>query len=334
MRVDPADGLRLVAYGAGRAQLAHTHARVLIQPHAAVVAAVEMPGEDTTLHAVAFGRPGRMDPLRLLAVADPRERAAEHEMFAFAHAYLARYLEWCEANGVSAQIIVTSRAALAHLTNIAQDLRVAEWNPVVAGFAADLTYFVEREAVPGQQAVVVMTELLRTHWVMPLQPKQEEHLAVVLATIDPLPDSDLATLVGSAEQLSMGPLPLPQFERSELAPRLRRYTAARRAGAPADRLQAIRAEIADTLTPVVLRMHAAIQQGIRTYNEAGFQPLPELPAFLARERDAFTRFRALRAAGGRLPFTRPAAGCRASPDRARGSRRGARRRYRQPRLLW
>jgi hypothetical protein len=162
-------------------------------------------------------------------------------------------------------------------------------------------YVTDRAQVPGQQAVVVLTEVLATHWVTPLQPSQEGHLGALLATLDPPVGQDVAALVRAAEALTMGPRTAPQFDNVVLKPRLDRYTDARRRGAPPETLDALGAEVVAVLTPVVLRMHRAMQFGLRKLAAAALPPLPQVEAWQAEEREAFARFRAACAAGVHMP---------------------------------
>lgn len=300
-RVDLLLALRLAAYAKGRAVPAFTNARLPVLPHALVVPAIALAGEDATIHAVALSGVGRAEPRRILAVADPRQREAMDEMFGMLDSYLERYLVACEEVDRSPQLVVTSPGALRHLRNIAEDLRFLERDAHIARFATNLSYFTDRAQVPGQQAVVVLTEVLSTHWVTPLQPYQEAHLGALLATLDPAPDQDVTELVRAAEALTMGPRTAPAFDNTVLAPRLRRYTEARRRGAPRERLDALRAEIAAVLTPIVLRMHRAMQYGLRKLGEAALSPLPEVAAWQEAEREAFHGFRDARRAGIRMP---------------------------------
>lgn len=299
--VDLLQALRVAALARGRAVPAFRQARIGIQPHALVVPAIALASEDASIHAAAISSVGLETPLRILAVADPRQRDSADEMFGLLDAHLERYYVGCEETGRAPQLVVTSHGALRHLTNIADDLRFLERNAAIARFATNLSYFTDRAEVPGQQAVVVLTDVLATHWVTPLQPYQEAHLGALLATLDPPQGQDVMELVRQAETLTMGPRTAPVFDNTALEPRLARYTKARRRGAPQEELDRHRDEIAAVLTPVVMRMHRAMQYGLRKLAEAALAPLPEVEAWQEAERDAFLRFRRARTAGFPIP---------------------------------
>ena len=302
---DPLLLRRLEAYVQGRAVRTHTHARIVVQPHALVCAAVALSGEDSTLHAIQLGWPGR-PPLVDRVVPDPRRREQMDTMFGWLGAQLQRYFDRCAERGVAPQLVVTSPAALRHLTNIADDFRFLERNPAVARLARLLTYFTERAPVVGQQAVLVMTEALTTHWVTPMQPSQEFHLGAVLACIDPAPGTDLEAKVREAEQLPMGASTDPEFDNQILAPLLGRYHRARRRGLAAEDLALIEREISEALAPIVGRMYDAIQQGLTLLALIELPPLSAVNEWARQEQRHFFDYCQASIAGVRFPlYDRP-----------------------------
>jgi hypothetical protein len=302
---DPVLVRRLEALVAQRAVPGHTHARIAVEPHALVVAAVALSGEDASIHAIRLGWAGRTRS-QFHAIPDPRRREDMDAMFAWLGDYLRRYFDWCEKRGLFPQLVITSPAALRHLTNIADDYRFLERNPAVARTATLLTYFTERAQVAGQQAVAVMTEVLTTHWVTPMQPSQEQHLGAVLACIDPPPGADLAQRIREAERVPMGFTTDPAFDNTILQPLLARYHRARKRaperGDPPEAVRAIEPEITAALEPVVTRMYDAIQQGIRLLRAADHPPLPAVAEWRREEASAFAHFRLAMAKGVRFPL--------------------------------
>lgn len=298
---DPLLLRRLAAYVQRRAVRTHTHTRIAVRPHALVCAAVALSGEDSSLHAIQLGWPGRSASLKRV-VPDPRQREHMDAMFACLGAHLERYLDRCAERGVAPQLVVTSPSALRHLTNIADDFRFLERNPAVARLALLLTYFTERAQVVGQQAVVVMTEALTTNWVTPMQPSQEFHLAAVLACIDPPPGTDLEASIREAEHVPMGASTDPAFDNQILAPLLGRYHRARRRG-PVEDLAVVEREIADALAPIVGRMYAAMQHGLTILARAELPPLSAVIEWARQEQRHFLDYRRALLAGVRFPLS-------------------------------
>ena len=185
--------------------------------------------------------------------------------------------------------------------NIADDLRFGDRAPTIAGFATALSYFTMRAQVPDQQAVLVMTTVLRTHWVPPLDPTQEEHLGALVAAIAPPADMTIASAVQAAEQFPMGARTMPAFDRDTLRPALDKFHSARRHGATPEELAPKRLAIACATTPVVERMYETLQTAAAVLDGAGLAVLPEVPAWIQVERDAFADFRRATAAGIRTP---------------------------------
>lgn len=301
MRVDPLLALRVEAWRRGQAVPAFTHQRILRQPHALFLSALQFPGEDNTVLAAAIGDRAHRDPLRVIGTADPRLREEEAETIGRLHALLERYFVTCEATGVAPQLVLTSQASFRHLQHIADDLRFARHAPTTADFATNLSYFTMRADVPDQQAVVVMTDVLRTHWVPPLDPTQMEHLAALLAAIQPPAGMSVAEAVRLVEQRPMGARTTPQFDRDVLRPALERFHTARQRGAPREALNRLRDQAVRATLPVVQEMYAALHRACDLLDAAALEVLPEVPAWMATERAEFARFRAATAAGIRTP---------------------------------
>jgi len=283
---DPLLLRRLEAYVRQRAVCSHTHAQIVIQPHAMVWAAVGLSGEDSSLHAVQIGRWNRPPSVTAVA-ADPIRGDERERVFDQVAIVLERYFAWCVKRAVAPQLIVTSSSALEHLTNIAEDYRFFRSAPRTAQAARDLTYFAERAPIRGQQAVVSLAEVLSTHWVTPLPPSRERHLGIVLACIECPPGADLMALVLEAERTPMGPVTDPAFDADQLAPLLAKYRrAVRRRHVPAElqrRAQAIR----EVMTPVTSKLYHAIQRGVGVLIRAHLPPLPAVTEWQRQEVRAF-----------------------------------------------
>jgi hypothetical protein len=93
-------------------------------------------------------------------------------------------------------------------------LRASHHDPVVETFAVHAHWWVERRKMPGQQAVVVLSEHIRASWQVPLEPDDRLHLGATLACFGPEagdPDALLAA-VRAAEQQPAGPRSMPHWD--------------------------------------------------------------------------------------------------------------------------
>lgn len=308
MLVDLRSALRVQAWREQRAVRAFSHRRIRVQPHAVLAAFLQFPGEDNTILAAALGSRGRRTPARVVTAPDPRVPDEKLHVFEQLDAYLRRYYDWCERVGVAPQMVVASHGALKHLTNIADDLRFTRHQPTVAAFATRLAHLTMRAQVPDQQAVAVLTDILSTHWVTSMDPTQEHHLGAVLAAIAPTEGLSVKDAVRAAEELALGPVTLPAFDRTVLQPALGRFHGARRRGDAPAILAELRRAIEDATSPLVVRTFDALHQGLDLLDAAALDELPEVEAWIDTERSAFLDFRRADAAGIRTP----------RQDRARG----------------
>jgi hypothetical protein len=251
---------RLRAFEQGRAILRASHLQVSIQPHALVLCPIAMAGEDTTIHAVAYGRIGR--PPTFLVVPDPRIRDDQYRLFEDLAAVVE--VDFTQARGVGAypQVWVQSGAAVGLLDVLADRLRFNQGNLKVKRFGELLTYLAERCHVAGQQALFAVTEVLRRHFATGQQPGEDEHLGALMAWISPPKDIGVFAAVTAAEKIPMGVHTDPAFDRTVLGPLVEAYGKARRAGAPAQRLVRLGKLIDQALERVVVRIYDAAQEGI------------------------------------------------------------------------
>jgi hypothetical protein len=250
--------LRLEAHVQGRALPTHSHARRHVRSSALVIASLQFPGEDGLLQAIALGRPGDSVPRVLRVIPNPRDRALADALYDEVGSVLEREQRAAAERGDFPQIVVGSRAALDHLTNLADDLRFWDQRPAAAFCGSRLSYFTTRAEVAGQQASVILTDELTHHWVTPLSPLEERHLGVLVAAITTPPAGDLVARIRAAERVAMGPRTDPEFDREQLAPPLRRYAIAVRRAAAASEI----ATYADAVSYVLLPEHVRIWRAL------------------------------------------------------------------------
>jgi hypothetical protein len=81
-------------------------------------------------------------------------------------------------------------------------LRANHHDPAVETFAVHAHWWVERRKMPGQQAVVVLSEHIKASWQVPLEPDDRLHLGATLACFGPEagdPDAVLRAVRALAE---------------------------------------------------------------------------------------------------------------------------------------
>src|SRR5215467_11779284 len=100
---------RLRAWEAQQAVLSASTLQVAIQPHALVLTALALAGEDSTVHAAAIAGIGRRP--RLLCVPDPRFRDGQYRLFSTLADVVEPYFQACWDAESYPQIWVSSAAA-------------------------------------------------------------------------------------------------------------------------------------------------------------------------------------------------------------------------------
>ncbi|MFI9603695.1 hypothetical protein ACIHCX_28260 [Streptomyces sp. NPDC052043] len=273
---------RLEAVRTGRAQPAATvrHRRLSTRP--LVFVPLTTAGEAGAPLGALVGTD--RDAPRLLAVPQPRDRDLRFAFLAELADVILPYIDSC-ADAVEAaersetdpesgkrvkvevelcadapQLIVPSRAGIDFVRLLGRSMRfrrTAEQDPQTPHPAPPrvpllgrwLTHFGERARVPGSSLLPAMTDLLARHWTTGQSSLEDQHLAALLAWIDP-PDggsgaeaalrAELArTADGQLECPPAGPATDPAFDNKLLAPAIERYDRARTALAAAeDGLQA------------------------------------------------------------------------------------------------
>ncbi|XXX81374.1 hypothetical protein WMF30_21680 [Sorangium sp. So ce134] len=170
----------------------------------------QLGAEPFTAAAVAWGF-GPKD--RKLAVpGEPRDR----ELAFRALMVVARDVNaWFEGTGRNEppQVVVANRATLALLARLGRRLAYLPTtgalpaDPEFVRFGRHLRFLADRARHPGQQLVVVLTELLSSHWVPELSGLEVQHLPALEAAIDPPRGKGAHEAAREAERLEIGPMP-------------------------------------------------------------------------------------------------------------------------------
>jgi hypothetical protein len=184
---------------------------------------------------------------------------------------------------------------------LAERLRFNSQNAPARRLGELLTYFADRSAYRGQQALVTATDALTEHFATGQQPGEDQHLGTVLAWITPPAGQDVMIAVAAAEAEPMGLKTDPEFDETRLFPLVQAYNEARRTGAPERELQQRAASVATILIPVVANIYSATQRAVEIFIGSGLPPLADLPALEAREVEEFESFMNSRDQGFRLP---------------------------------
>lgn len=289
---------RLLAFETRHVRPVATHRQVAVRPDALVVCPIAMAGEDTTIHAVAYGGIGQAP--RVLCVPDPRQRDDQYRLFEQLGAEFEVLFVACRSHGAYPQLWVSSGAAASHLDTLADRLRYNRDNPTVKRFGELLSFATERFPIAGQQALHTATGVLRAHWATGQQAGEDEHLGALLAWFDD--SDDVFSAVAAAELVPMGVKTDPDFDRDVLEPLVTAYNEARRAGASREVLSRHAAAIREALTPVATRVYDATQRAIAIFLEADLPPLGDLAELERIEAKSFGSFMASRDAGYGLPL--------------------------------
>jgi hypothetical protein len=150
---------RLLAVEAERAFPCASHLQVAIHPNALVLCCLAMAGEDTTVHAVAYGRVG--SPATVLSIANPRHRTLQYAILERVADEVEAYFGDCRTRGTHPQLWVSSAAGVAHLSMIADYYRMDRRNAKVHRLGELLSYVTERHPHAGQQALFSATSALQ-----------------------------------------------------------------------------------------------------------------------------------------------------------------------------
>lgn len=111
------------------------------------------------------------------------------------------------------QIVVANRATLTLLARLGRRLAYLPTTGVMSAdlelvrFGRHLRFLADRARHPGQQLVVVLTELLSSHWVPELSGLEAQHLPALDAAIDPPAGKGPHEAAREAEKIEIGPMP-------------------------------------------------------------------------------------------------------------------------------
>lgn len=286
---------RLRALENGQAVPIVSQRQVVIQPHAKILTLISMAGEDTSVHAAAYGQFG--EPARVFVIVDPRRRDDQNALLRKLLPLFEAYYAQCRADGTFPQIWVSSAGALGHLDTLADRLRFTD-EPEIRRLGELWTYAGERSPVAGQQALMNASGALRLHYATGQQESEDEHLLTLLTWIEPPRGRDIFAAVAAAEETPMGVKTDPGFDSSRLQPAISDF---HKASSDAERAHH-RTRIQHMLEGVIRPIYTATQRAIAILSHARWGDNPALEDLAQQESEEFERFMQARDAGFFLPY--------------------------------
>lgn len=254
-----------------------------------------MAGEDTTVHALAFGRAGQAPSL--LSVPDPRFRDDQYKLLERLSDTLEEYFAERRARGSYPQLVVSCAAGVTLLDVLSERLRSQRDDHKLRRLGELLGYAAGRYPIAGQQILLSATAALRLHFATGQQAGEDEHLGALLTWISPPKEESFWEALTRAEEEPMGVKTDPAFDNKVLTPMVMAYNRGRRDGASSS-LQAVRAgQIHEALAPVVTRIYENTQKALSLLREELPSPLPALAALEKREAEELQSFMRSREAG-------------------------------------
>lgn len=170
----------------------------------------QLGAEPFTVAAAAWGFGPR--DRNLVVPGEPRNR----ELAFRALLQLAReFNDWFEGGhgGIGPQIVVPNRGNLTMMGRLGRRLSYLSTegdrpaDPALVRFGLHMRFLAERARFPGQQLVLVLTELLGSHWVTELSPLEQQSLPAMDAAIEPPKGMSPHQAAVAAEEVEVGPLP-------------------------------------------------------------------------------------------------------------------------------
>lgn len=212
---------RKLGRGVRSAQVRHRH--ITQSPMGMVL--WQLGAEPFTAAAAAWGF-GPTDR-NLVVSGEPRNR----DLFFRAMTRLASaFNPWFEKG--EGQIVVPNKGTLSMLARLGRRLAYLPTDgdhpadPALVRFGRHLKFLGEHSRFPGQQLVLVLTDLLAAHWVCELSDLEAQNLAALDAAIAPPKGKTAMQAVEAAERVSVGPV--PQDEDREVARLMADFNKARK----------------------------------------------------------------------------------------------------------
>ena len=292
MRSDVELAAALLAYDRKQAQRIASHRRVVVPPQALIFCPISMAGEDSTIHAVAIGRPRSTEP-GIYWTPDPRRRRDAYELYSKIGSGMDHYFADCRSLGIAPQLWVQTPAAVALIEMLAEGLRLlpSTMDPIefasVWKFGRQLAYFAERSPIAGQQAIHSATSVLRTHYATGQLASDDALLGSMLQWVRGF---NTVQQLHDAERQPLGIHPSPEFDADRLAILVANHVRLRKEGANSASLHGATAALEAALTEAVLPIYAAIREATEILTAVDWPPLPGLSELTRIENESFVEW--------------------------------------------
>ena len=139
---------------------ARAHNRIF--PHARILVGVSLHGYPTTLQAFRISPLSAQAPSVHMECVDPRKESQHMHVLQTLERELERYFQECRAIGTSPQIWIPNSNAYRHWEAIADRLLQRQRLPKLCSM---LQYLTQRYHYGGSQSLLILSKVLRSHWV-------------------------------------------------------------------------------------------------------------------------------------------------------------------------
>jgi len=278
-----------------RAQPMATCLHVTVQPHALVVCPLALAGAHGSVHVVAYGPIGQVEP-HVLVAPDPRHPTDREALLTRFGADLATYMDHCRAGGDYPQLWVAGMPTARHLGLVAERLRIHDATTPPGLLARHLAHFAARFPVAGQQALHVASRVIADHWATAEPGGPGAHLGALLLWFDaPTAIAGDGTLfedaLAEARNWPMGvrtdPVRDAALHRAVVAYNRARRSADRPSQGGRVELDAPARAVWDILVPAARHAYDRVQRAVALIAGAGLAPLRGLDELDAAEVDMF-----------------------------------------------
>jgi hypothetical protein len=219
------------AYRAGRGLRTSLfrHRRLVDRP--LVVIPWQLGAEPFSAAAIGYG--DQPDRLTLVVAGEPRNRdLAFVALLKFARWFNPRFEVHFGRTGSAPQILVANRGGADLLRRLGRRLAFLPTDgphaaaPELVRLGRHLLFLWGHAAVPGQQLLVALTDLLDAHWATALSEVERQSLAALDAYLEPPAGLHGFAAAALAEQMAVSPVP-PGEADADLAPLVEEFNRAR-----------------------------------------------------------------------------------------------------------
>lgn len=241
----------------GRAQRTASRRHVRLAKRPLGIVLWQLGAEPFTAAAAAWGFGPKA--WEMVVPGEPRDRTLAFRALTI---FAKDFNSWLESGGGGTgepQIVLPNQGTLRLFARLGRRLAFLPTDgdrpadPELVRFGRHLSFLGGHARMPGQQLVVVLTDLLSSHWVSELSPLEAQNLPALDAVIDPPSTMNAHEAAAIAEDHQIGPLPsAPDDEK--LGELLTEFNRARARSTDADL-------VASLLPPIHAHYEALVRRG-------------------------------------------------------------------------